>query len=76
MKVIVFVVIFASNLAPTSPFAEGKTRARVYQELIDARQNGLNYVTDTSYPDFDSSIAPQGAQWTQPQAIATSTENH
>lgn len=31
--------------------AQGKTRAEVRQELIDAQNNGLNYVTNASYPD-------------------------
>ena len=31
--------------------AQGKTRAEVRQELIDAQNNGLNFVTDASYPD-------------------------
>lgn len=31
--------------------AQEKTRAQVRQELIDAERNGLNFVSDTSYPD-------------------------
>lgn len=31
--------------------AQGETRAEVRQELIDAQNNGLNFVTDASYPD-------------------------
>ena len=30
--------------------AQGLTRAQVRQQLIEAQQNGLDYVTDTSYP--------------------------
>jgi hypothetical protein len=43
------VAVFGS----TSVFAQtqGKTRAEVYQELIEAQQNGLNFVTDASYPE-------------------------
>src|ERR1700730_19023860 len=32
-------------------WSQGKTRAEVRQELIDAQNNGLNFVTDASYPD-------------------------
>jgi hypothetical protein len=48
---------FLATLA--SAFAQGKTRAEGYQELIEAQQNGLNYVTDTSYPDVNPIYMPQ-----------------
>ena len=44
------VAISLAVLASSSAFAQGKTRAEVYQELIEAQQNGLDYITDTSYP--------------------------
>ncbi|CAB3701409.1 hypothetical protein LMG24238_03661 [Paraburkholderia sediminicola] len=47
--------------ASSSVFAEGKTRAQVYQELIEAQQNGLDYVTDTSYPEVNPIFAQQVA---------------
>ncbi|REG49596.1 uncharacterized protein DUF4148 [Paraburkholderia sp. BL6669N2] len=75
MKAIVFIAIFASALASASLFAESKTRAQVYQELIDAQQNGLNYVTDTSYPDVHPSFTAQVARRKQ-QAPTPSTDNH
>jgi hypothetical protein len=62
MKVIVSIAVFASALASSSLFAAGKTSTQVYQELIDAQQNGLNYVTDTSYPDVRPSFTAQVAQ--------------
>jgi hypothetical protein len=37
-------VAFVALAASSSAFSEGKTRAQVYQELIEAQQNGLNYV--------------------------------
>ncbi|HEX7913128.1 MAG TPA: DUF4148 domain-containing protein [Paraburkholderia sp.] len=49
----------------SSAFAEGKTRAEVYQELIQAEQNGLNDVTDTSYPGVNPIFAQQVAQHKQ-----------
>ncbi|KVT35462.1 DUF4148 domain-containing protein [Burkholderia ubonensis] len=35
----------------TQASAQGKTRAEVRQELIDAENHGLRFVTDASYPD-------------------------
>lgn len=41
--------------------AQEKTRAQVRQELIEAERNGLNFVSDTSYPDvapiFEQQVA-------------------
>ena len=45
--------------ASSGAFAEGKTRAQVYQELIEAQQNGLDYITDASYPDVNPVFAQQ-----------------
>lgn len=65
MKKIAFAVLSVAVLASSSAFAEGKTRAQVYQELIEAQQNGLNYVTDTSYPDVNPIFAQQVARLRQ-----------
>ncbi len=60
MKKITFAALSLVVLAASSSaFAEGKTRAQVYQELIEAQQNGLNYVTDASYPDVSPVFAQQ-----------------
>jgi hypothetical protein len=53
------VVVLAAS---SNVFAEGKTRAQVYQELIQAQQNGLDYVTDASYPDVSPVFAHQVEQ--------------
>ncbi|QVN23050.1 DUF4148 domain-containing protein [Burkholderia pyrrocinia] len=41
--------------------AQEKTRSQVRQELIEAERNGLNFVSDTSYPDvapiFEQQVA-------------------
>ena len=59
MNKIAVVAISLAVLASSSAFAQGKTRAEVYQELIEAQQNGLNYVTDTSYPDVNPIFTAQ-----------------
>ncbi|SDH95025.1 DUF4148 domain-containing protein [Paraburkholderia phenazinium] len=71
MKKIAFAVLSVAVLASSSAFAEGKTRAQVYQELIEAQQHGLDYVTDTSYPDVNPIFAQQVARLQQ-QALASS----
>jgi hypothetical protein len=71
MKKIVLAALSIAVLASSSAFAEGKTRAQVYQELIEAQQNGLDYVTDSSYPDVNPIFAQQVARLQQ-QAVASS----
>lgn len=66
MKKIAFAVIAASSVvvfaASSNVFAEGKARAEVYQELIQAQQDGRDYITDTSYPDVNPIFAQQVQQ--------------
>jgi hypothetical protein len=62
MKKSAMVAISLVVLASSSAFAQGKTRAEIYQELIEAQQNGLNYITDSSYPDVDPMFAAQVAR--------------
>ena len=61
MKMLALLTVSVAALASTNVFAQGKTRAQVYQELIEAQQNGLNYVTDASYPEvspaFENTVA-------------------
>ena len=60
----------------SSAFAEGKTRAQVYQELIEAQQNGLDYVTDTSYPDVNPIFAQQVAHNKEALAAKAAAASH
>lgn len=73
MKMFAKAAVCLAVLASTSVFAQGKTRAEVYQELVDAQQNGLNYVTDTSYPDVNPMFAPQVARMKQQQVARAKT---
>lgn len=76
MKKIAFAVLSVAVLVSSSAFAEGKTRAQVYQELIEAQQNGLDYVTDTSYPEVNPIFAQQVARLRQQaQASSANTSN-
>jgi 4-diphosphocytidyl-2C-methyl-D-erythritol kinase len=56
------VVTLSSAALTTNTFAQGKTRSQVRQELIDAQNNGLNFVTDASYPDVSPIYQQQVAQ--------------
>jgi Domain of unknown function (DUF4148) len=66
MKTLAITALCFGVIASTSVFAQGKTRAEVYQELVEARKNGLDYVTDTSYPDVDPTFAQQVDRMKQP----------
>ncbi|MEM5364966.1 DUF4148 domain-containing protein [Paraburkholderia azotifigens] len=61
MKMLALLAVSVAALGSTNVFAQGKTRAQVYQELIEAQQNGLNYITDASYPEvspaFEGTVA-------------------
>jgi hypothetical protein len=59
MKAFAAAVLALAALASASTFAQSKTRAEVYQELIQAQQDGRDFVTDTSYPDVNPIFAHQ-----------------
>jgi hypothetical protein len=65
MKNLPITAISLAALTSSGAFAQSKTRAEVYQELIEAQQNGLSYVTDTSYPDVNPIFAAQVARMKQ-----------
>jgi hypothetical protein len=46
----------------STAFAQEKTRAEVRQELIQAEQNGSQFVSDASYPDVSPIFQQQVAQ--------------
>ncbi|WP_322023665.1 DUF4148 domain-containing protein [Burkholderia sp. BCC1977] len=58
----------AGVATPASTQAQALTRAQVRQQLIDAENNGLGFVTDTSYPDVSPLFQRQAEQMPQRQA--------
>jgi len=58
----------ASVATSVSAQAQPLTRAQVRQQLIDAENNGLRFVTDTSYPTVSSLFQRQAEQMPQHQA--------
>lgn len=56
--------------AQDAAIAQQKTRAQVYEELIEARQNGLDFVTDASYPEVSPFYADQVARMRASQGDA------
>ncbi|MBP0595810.1 DUF4148 domain-containing protein [Paraburkholderia sp. LEh10] len=74
MKKLALLTVSIAALVSTgfasSAFAQEKTRAEVRQELIQAEQNGSQFVTDTSYPD----VAPIYQQQVAHQKAAEDSE--
>ncbi|SIT50423.1 conserved exported hypothetical protein [Paraburkholderia piptadeniae] len=61
--------LVSTGIASTA-FAQEKTRAEVRQELIQAEQNGSQFVTDASYPE----VAPIYQQQVAHQKAAQDAE--
>ncbi|MFP3552092.1 DUF4148 domain-containing protein [Paraburkholderia sp. SIMBA_049] len=66
----VSIAALASTAFASNAFAQEKTRAEVRQELIQAEQNGSQFVTDTSYPE----VAPIYQQQVAHQKAAQESE--
>jgi hypothetical protein len=45
----------------SSAFADGKTHAELEAHLVTAQQHGLQFITDTSYPDVAPAYRAQMA---------------
>ncbi|PMS38004.1 uncharacterized protein DUF4148 [Trinickia symbiotica] len=58
----VSVMMFAGSNLAGSASAQEKTREQVRQELVEAKRNGLDFVTDTSYPEISPLFAQQVAK--------------
>jgi hypothetical protein len=56
------IAIFATAGIANSASAQEKTRAEVRAELIQAENNGLRFVTDTSYPAVNPIFEQQVAR--------------
>jgi hypothetical protein len=67
MKILSVALLFVATIASAHAFAQTKTRAQVFQELIAAQRDGRDFVTDTSYPDVNPIFAHQLAQQQEQQ---------
>jgi Domain of unknown function (DUF4148) len=65
IRIALCVTLFATAGIATGASAQEKTRAEVRQELIQAENNGLRFVTDTSYPDVNPMFEQQVARLRQ-----------
>jgi len=74
MKVLAIAVIAFVAIASANASAQTKTRAQVYQELVQAQQDGRDFVTDTSYPDVNPIFAHQLEQQ-QARLVQQKTSN-
>jgi hypothetical protein len=75
MKTLSVAVLFLATIASAHAFAQTKTRAEVYQELIQAQQDGRDFVTDTSYPDVNPIFAHQLEQQQEARLAHHQTAN-
>src|SRR5260370_32160065 len=66
--------VLASASIVSNASAQEKTGAEVRQELIQAENNGLRFVTDTSYPDVNPIFAQQAAQLKQQSESGTGAD--
>ena len=67
-------ILLASAGIASNASAQEKTRAEVRQELIQAENNGLRFVTDTSYPDVNPIFAQQVARLKQQSESGTGAD--
>ena len=75
MKPLIILTLSLAAVASSGALAQDKTRAQVEQELVQAQQNGLDYVTDTSYPDVNPIFAAQVERLKQQHSARQSSGN-
>jgi hypothetical protein len=68
------ILLALAGIASNASAAQEKTRAEVRQELIQAENNGLRFVTDTSYPDVNPIFAQQVDRLKQQSESGTGTD--
>jgi hypothetical protein len=61
MKSLALLTLSAAVLVSSSAFAQGLTRSEVRQQLVEAQQNGSEYVSNASYPDVSPVFQNQAA---------------
>jgi hypothetical protein len=61
MKKLAWLTLSAAVLVSSSAFAQGLTRSEVRQQLVEAEQNGSEYVSNASYPDISPVFQDQAA---------------
>jgi Domain of unknown function (DUF4148) len=62
MKTFAMLALSAAVLVSSSAFAQGLTRAEVRQQLVQAEQDGSQYVTNASYPAVSAVYQDQAAR--------------
>jgi hypothetical protein len=62
MKKLAMFALSAAVLVSSSTFAQAITRADVTQQLVQAEQNGSQFVTEASYPDVSPIYSSQVAR--------------
>lgn len=75
MKTLSVALLCLAAIASAHAFAQTKTRAQVFKELIAAQQDGRDFVTDTSYPDVNPIFAHQLEQQQEARLAQNQTTN-
>jgi len=68
------ILLASAGIASNASAAQEKTRAEVRQELIQAENNGLNYVSNTSYPEVSPIFAQQVTRLKQQSESSAGTD--
>ena len=68
------ILLASAGIVSNASADQGKTRAEVRQELIQAENNGLRFVTNTSYPDVNPIFAQQVAELEQHSESGTGAD--
>ncbi|QIE28490.1 hypothetical protein SBC1_65940 (plasmid) [Caballeronia sp. SBC1] len=68
MKTLALLTLSAAVLVSSSAFAQGLTRSEVRQQLVEAQQNGSEYVSNASYPDISPVFQNQAEKQAGKQA--------
>lgn len=72
--IVLSIALLAIAVTSTGATAQEKTRADVLQELIQAENNGLQFVADASYPDVAPIFELQAAHVKQESDSGMGTE--
>jgi hypothetical protein len=70
MKKLAMLAVSAAVLVSSGAFAQGLTRAEVQQQLVQAEQDGSQYVTNASYPDVSTVFQAQASRAQKNDATA------
>jgi hypothetical protein len=69
MNKLAIAVVLLAAVGSSAVFAQGKASSGGFQRLIDAQQDGIDYVINTSYQSAGDVLAPEAGRM-DPQCLA------